>query len=82
MEIREAAQALLLAELRRIGTVGRKALVEEWSPFLPSFIEPFQGNFYNQGGIVTTDTKTVQTSKFYEAHDLDDDDDDDAIHEG
>jgi hypothetical protein len=35
LEIREAAQALLLAELRRLGSKGRKNLVDEWAAFLP-----------------------------------------------
>ena len=35
LEIREAAQALLLAELKRIGPKGRKQLVEEWAVYLP-----------------------------------------------
>ena len=39
-QIREAAQALLLAELRRIGQIGRKAVVDEWSAFLPSYVDP------------------------------------------
>ncbi|XP_064598877.1 WD repeat-containing protein 7-like isoform X2 [Liolophura sinensis] len=38
LEIREAAQALLLAELRRIGPEGRKAVVDEWSPSLPTYV--------------------------------------------
>ncbi|RZF46081.1 hypothetical protein LSTR_LSTR004794 [Laodelphax striatellus] len=37
LEVREAAQALLLAELGRIGTKGRKALVDAWAQFLPVF---------------------------------------------
>lgn len=37
IEIREAAQALLLAELQRLGSRGRKQLVDEWSHFLPQF---------------------------------------------
>ncbi|XP_063439339.1 WD repeat-containing protein 7-like isoform X1 [Mytilus trossulus] len=40
LEIREAAQALLLAELRRIGPAGRKAIVDEWSPYLPTYVDP------------------------------------------
>lgn len=36
LEIRQAAQALLLAELRRIGMKGRKQLVAEWASFLPA----------------------------------------------
>lgn len=35
LEVREAAQALLLAELGRLGTKGRKALVDHWAQFLP-----------------------------------------------
>ncbi|KAH3775334.1 hypothetical protein DPMN_176735, partial [Dreissena polymorpha] len=40
LEIREAAQALLLAELRRIGPEGRKAVVDEWAPYLPTYVDP------------------------------------------
>jgi len=39
LEIREAAQAILLAELRRIGSIGRKQLIDAWSPHLPHDIE-------------------------------------------
>ncbi|GIY45623.1 WD repeat-containing protein 7 [Caerostris extrusa] len=41
LKVREAAQALLLAELRRIGPKGRKQLVEEWAPYLPNYGEPY-----------------------------------------
>ncbi|KAK9511220.1 hypothetical protein O3M35_005820 [Rhynocoris fuscipes] len=41
LEVREAAQALLLAELGRLGTKGRKALVDHWAQYLP---------LYNSGG--------------------------------
>ncbi|XP_076178195.1 WD repeat-containing protein Rbcn-3B isoform X2 [Ptiloglossa arizonensis] len=37
LEIREAAQALLLAELGRMGPKGRKALVDSWSQYLPMY---------------------------------------------
>lgn len=40
VEIREAAQALLLAELRRMGPEGRRRVVEQWGPYLPSYINP------------------------------------------
>ncbi|XP_061198196.1 WD repeat-containing protein 7-like isoform X2 [Saccostrea echinata] len=40
LEIREAAQALLLAELRRIGPEGRKEILDQWSPFLPTYVDP------------------------------------------
>ncbi|KAH7985738.1 hypothetical protein HPB52_025428 [Rhipicephalus sanguineus] len=37
LEVREAAQALLLAELRRIGPKGRKMVVDEWAVYLPNY---------------------------------------------
>ena len=37
IEIRDAAQALLLAELSRIGVEGRKQLVDHWATFLPTY---------------------------------------------
>ncbi|XP_075549519.1 WD repeat-containing protein 7-like isoform X1 [Dermacentor variabilis] len=40
-EVRDAAQALLLAELRRIGAKGRKMVVDEWAVYLPNYGEPF-----------------------------------------
>ena len=39
-KIREAAQALLLAELRRINPSGRKVLLDRWAPSLPSYVDP------------------------------------------
>ncbi|XP_043287416.1 WD repeat-containing protein 7 isoform X3 [Venturia canescens] len=37
LEVREAAQALLLAELGRMGPKGRKSLVDNWSQYLPMY---------------------------------------------
>lgn len=37
IEIREAAQQLLLGELGRMGKKGRKQLVENWAQFLPQY---------------------------------------------
>lgn len=37
LEVRQAAQALLLAELERLGQKGRKGLVDSWAPFLPLY---------------------------------------------
>uniref|UniRef100_A0A2A4JVH1 WD repeat-containing protein 7 n=1 Tax=Heliothis virescens TaxID=7102 RepID=A0A2A4JVH1_HELVI len=37
LEVREAAQALLLAELGRLGPKGRKTLVDNWAQFLPLY---------------------------------------------
>jgi len=38
-KVREAAQAILLAELRRIGFDCRKKLVETWAPQLPKKLD-------------------------------------------
>uniref|UniRef100_A0A4W6D670 WD repeat domain 7 n=1 Tax=Lates calcarifer TaxID=8187 RepID=A0A4W6D670_LATCA len=38
LEVREAAQALLLAELRRIGQSGRKDTIDMWAPLPPSYL--------------------------------------------
>ncbi|XP_031465124.1 WD repeat-containing protein 7 [Phasianus colchicus] len=39
LEVREAAQALLLAELRRIEQAGRKETIDAWAPYLPQYID-------------------------------------------
>ena len=39
-KVREAAQALLKTELTRMGIEGRKKLIEEWSPHLPTYNDP------------------------------------------
>lgn len=50
LEVREAAQALLLAELRRIGTKGRKQIVDDWAPFLPNYSDQLQGQGTHHSG--------------------------------
>ncbi|XP_070535704.1 WD repeat-containing protein 7-like [Ptychodera flava] len=40
LEVREAAQALLLAELRRIGSEGRQEVLNSWAPYLPNYVDP------------------------------------------
>ncbi|XP_051866569.1 WD repeat-containing protein 7 isoform X3 [Pristis pectinata] len=50
LEVREAAQALLLAELRRIGKEGRKETIDIWAPYLPQYVD----NVMSPG--VTTET--------------------------
>ncbi|KAK6034595.1 hypothetical protein COOONC_27899 [Cooperia oncophora] len=40
VEIREAAQALLIRELSRLDSAGRRRLVESWTPFLPPLLDP------------------------------------------
>uniref|UniRef100_A0A8C7ZES4 WD repeat domain 7 n=1 Tax=Oryzias sinensis TaxID=183150 RepID=A0A8C7ZES4_9TELE len=39
LEVREAAQALLLAELRRVGQSGRKDTIDMWAPYLPQYVD-------------------------------------------
>lgn len=39
LQVREAAQALLLAELRRIEQAGRKETIDAWAPYLPQYID-------------------------------------------
>ncbi|CAD6188336.1 unnamed protein product [Caenorhabditis auriculariae] len=39
LEIREAAQALLIRELGRLGSDGRRRLIESWAPFLPPLLD-------------------------------------------
>ena len=65
-QIREAAQALLLAELRRIGPEGRKHVVDEWAPFLPTYADPTPTSF--------TEQQNVSSKDSYEDLELDDDD--------
>lgn len=38
LEVREAAQALLLAKLRQIEPEGRRKIVQEWAKFMPDYI--------------------------------------------
>lgn len=39
VQVREAAQALLLAELRRIEQAGRKEAIDAWAPYLPQYMD-------------------------------------------
>nr|XP_002123988.2 WD repeat-containing protein 7 [Ciona intestinalis] len=39
LELREAAQALMLAELRQMGASGRRKVVEVWSHHIPDYVE-------------------------------------------
>ena len=43
VQVRLAAQELLVAELKNLGEAGRKALVDAWSCYIPKYgDEPFQ----------------------------------------
>ncbi|KAH6929491.1 hypothetical protein HPB50_000867 [Hyalomma asiaticum] len=52
-EVREAAQSLLLAELRRIGARGRKMVVDEWAMYLPNYTETSLAPPYVPGAVPT-----------------------------
>ncbi|XP_067140814.1 WD repeat-containing protein 7 isoform X4 [Centruroides vittatus] len=62
LEVREAAQALLLAELRRIGPKGRKAVVDEWAPYLPNYGEPYPARTCHGQTAPTTTLTTVSAT--------------------
>uniref|UniRef100_A0A669EXL0 WD repeat domain 7 n=1 Tax=Oreochromis niloticus TaxID=8128 RepID=A0A669EXL0_ORENI len=47
LEVREAAQALLLAELRRIGQSGRKETIDLWAPYLPQYVDTVSSRKYH-----------------------------------
>ncbi|XP_049267280.1 WD repeat-containing protein 7-like, partial [Rhipicephalus sanguineus] len=49
-EVREAAQSLLLAELRRIGAKGRKMVVDEWAIYLPNYTSASAATSYISPG--------------------------------
>ncbi|XP_069736490.1 WD repeat-containing protein 7 isoform X2 [Phaenicophaeus curvirostris] len=78
LEVREAAQALLLAELRRIEQVGRKETIDAWAPYLPQYmdsvISPGVTTEALQAGTASPDTVGTETKVQEEEHDLVDDD--------
>uniref|UniRef100_A0A671FXF0 WD repeat domain 7 n=1 Tax=Rhinolophus ferrumequinum TaxID=59479 RepID=A0A671FXF0_RHIFE len=79
LEVREAAQALLLAELRRIEQAGRKEAIDAWAPYLPQYmdhvISPGVSAEAMQTITVAPDTTTGPEAKVQEEeHDLVDDD--------
>ncbi|XP_060617291.2 WD repeat-containing protein 7 isoform X5 [Anolis sagrei] len=78
LEVREAAQALLLAELRRIEQVGRKETIDMWAPYLPQYMDSVISPGVTQETIQTTTAPPEQlgaeTKVQEEEHDLPDDD--------
>ena len=54
----------MLAELRRIGPVGRKVIVDEWSPYLPTYVDP---------------NLSLMNAEIQKGDDDDDEDDDDPM---
>lgn len=95
-QVREAAQALLLAELERLGEDGRQALVDEWSTFLPAYSDLFailssQSSAPNTGNTSATSVPATQTQTWTEGNpsgralgesDMDDDQDEEDDGEG
>ncbi|KAM6329109.1 WD repeat-containing protein 7 isoform 6-T10 [Alca torda] len=78
LEVREAAQALLLAELRRIEQAGRKETIDAWAPYLPQYIDsvisPGVTTEAIQAGTASPDTSGTEAKVQEEEHDLVDDD--------
>ncbi|XP_015260962.1 PREDICTED: WD repeat-containing protein 7, partial [Gekko japonicus] len=78
LEVREAAQALLLAELRRIEQAGRKETIDLWAPYLPQYMDSVISPGVTTEAIQTTTASPEQsgteTKVQEEEHDLVDDD--------
>ncbi|NXD73801.1 WDR7 protein, partial [Eolophus roseicapillus] len=78
LEVREAAQALLLAELRRIEQAGRKETIDAWAPYLPQYmdsvISPGVTTEAIQTGSASPDSLATEAKVQEEEHDLVDDD--------
>ncbi|XP_056369770.1 WD repeat-containing protein 7 isoform X2 [Oenanthe melanoleuca] len=78
LEVREAAQALLLAELRRIEQAGRKETIDTWAPYLPqymdSLISPGVTTETLQAATASPEPSGAEAKVQEEEHDLVDDD--------
>ncbi|XP_066472052.1 WD repeat-containing protein 7 isoform X2 [Tiliqua scincoides] len=78
LEVREAAQALLLAELRRIEQAGRKETIDMWAPYLPQYmdsvISPGVTTEAIQTATASPEQSGAETKTQEEEHDLVDDD--------
>ncbi|XP_040434415.1 WD repeat-containing protein 7-like isoform X3 [Falco naumanni] len=78
LEVREAAQALLLAELRRIEQAGRKETIDAWAPYLPQYIDSVISSGVTteaiQTGGASLDSLGTEAKVQEEEHDLVDDD--------
>lgn len=62
-KVREAAQALLLAELGRLGPKGRKALVDSWAQFLPAYSSADTLGFPSSTSQSSSQTLTVPSAQ-------------------
>ncbi|TRY54276.1 hypothetical protein DNTS_010124 [Danionella cerebrum] len=70
LEVREAAQALLLAELRRIGQGGRKDTIDMWAPYLPQYVDAVSPREYTQlpAELVNAVVFVPVSISFYDLH--------------
>ncbi|KAK2177630.1 hypothetical protein NP493_589g03000 [Ridgeia piscesae] len=73
LEIREAAQALLLAELQRIGPEGRKQVVDSWAPYLPTYVDPAVSLIGDNQPAKLAPTTTLPPELYDDAKDEDED---------
>ncbi|KAG1680482.1 WD repeat-containing protein 7 [Nymphon striatum] len=69
LQVRDASQALLLAELKRVGPKGRKTIVDEWSPYLPNYSEQYPGTIQsnNVQNPVTISQGNIEEHNFQSA---------------
>ncbi|VDN07727.1 unnamed protein product [Thelazia callipaeda] len=61
LEVRMAAQALLTRELTRLSVSGRKRLLESWSAFLPTLLDPTLSIFGNRA-LVASMNSALETN--------------------
>uniref|UniRef100_A0A665VWX9 WD repeat domain 7 n=1 Tax=Echeneis naucrates TaxID=173247 RepID=A0A665VWX9_ECHNA len=73
LEVREAAQALLLAELRRIGQSGRKDTIDMWAPYLPQYVDTVSSQ-PSPPALPPPETQPVETKAPEEEMEVTDDD--------
>uniref|UniRef100_A0A4W3HGW4 WD repeat domain 7 n=1 Tax=Callorhinchus milii TaxID=7868 RepID=A0A4W3HGW4_CALMI len=78
LEVRGAAQALLLAELGRIGKEGRKETIDSWAPYLPQYVDSVMSPGVTtesiQAGSASPDLQGADAKVQEEEADLTDDD--------
>jgi hypothetical protein len=65
--------------MRRIGAEGRRRVIEEWSRYLPSNVDPSLSLLSETAQQPAQNQTTVGTPVTVDVQDLDDDDIDDAI---
>uniref|UniRef100_A0A183UV28 WD_REPEATS_REGION domain-containing protein n=1 Tax=Toxocara canis TaxID=6265 RepID=A0A183UV28_TOXCA len=61
VEVRLASQALLTRELARLGISGRRRLVESWSTFLPTLLDPTLSIFGSRTLVASMNTALPST---------------------